>query len=35
MVCWENSEGSMVKQPYKETDNQEERADEEMQKQQR
>ena len=33
MMCWENSEGSLVKEPYKETDNQEGRADKEMQKQ--
>ena len=33
MMCWENSECSLVKEPYKETDNQEGRADEEMQKQ--
>ena len=32
MMCWENSEGSLGKEPYKETDHQEERADEEMQK---
>ena len=32
MMCWENSEGSLVKEFYKETDDQEERADEEMQK---
>ena len=31
MMCWANSESSMGKEPYKETDNQEERADEEMQ----
>ena len=29
MMCWENSEGSLGKEPYKETD---ERANEEMQK---
>ena len=33
MMCWENSEGSLVKEPYKEADNQEGRADKEMQKQ--
>ena len=33
MMCWENSEDSLVKEPYKETSNQEGRADEEMQKQ--
>ena len=32
MMCWENSESSLGKEPYKETDDQEERADEEMQK---
>ena len=31
MMCWENSEGSLGKEPYEETDNQEERADKEMQ----
>ena len=33
MMLWENSEGSLVKEPYQETDDQEERADKEMQKQ--
>ena len=33
MMCLENSEGSLVEEPDKETDNQEGRADEEMQKQ--
>ena len=33
MMCWENSEGSLVEEPNKETDNQEGRADNEMQKQ--
>ena len=32
MMFWENSEGSLGKEPYIETDDQEERADEEMQK---
>ena len=32
MMCWENSECSLGKEPYKETDDQEERADKEMQK---
>ena len=32
MMCWENSEGSRGKEPYKETDDQEERAEKEMQK---
>ena len=31
MMYWENSEGSLGKEPYKETDDQEERADKEMQ----
>ena len=31
MMCWENSEGSNGKEPYEETDDQEERADKEMQ----
>ena len=30
MMCWGKSEGSLVKEPYKETDDQEGRADEEM-----
>ena len=33
MMCWENSEGSLEKEPYKETDDQEGRAHKEMQKQ--
>ena len=32
MMCWENSEGSLVEEPNKKTDNQEGRADDEMQK---
>ena len=32
MMCWENSAGSLGKEPYKETDDQEERADKEMQR---
>ena len=32
MMCWENSAGSLGKEPYKETDDQEESADKEMQK---
>ena len=32
MMCWENSEGSLVEEPNKETDNQEGRDDNEMQK---
>ena len=32
MICWKNSEGSLGKEPYKETDDQEERVDEDMQK---
>ena len=32
MMCWKNSEGSLGKEPYKEKDDQEERADGEMQK---
>ena len=32
MMCWENSEDSLGKEPYKDTDNKEERPDEEMQK---
>ena len=32
MMSWENSEGSLVKERYKKTDNQEGRANEEMQK---
>ena len=31
MMCWENSEGSLVEDHNKETDNQEGRADNEMQ----
>ena len=31
MMCWETSEGSLVEEPNKETDNQEGRADNEMQ----
>ena len=33
MMYWENSEGSLVKEPDKETDDQEDRANKEMQKQ--
>ena len=33
MMFWENSEGSLVKEPYRENDDQEGRADKEMQKQ--
>ena len=33
MMCWENSEGSLVAEPDKETGNQEGRTDKEMQKQ--
>ena len=33
MMCWENSDGSLVKEPDKKTDNQERRANEEMQNQ--
>ena len=33
MVCWENSEGSLVEEPDKETDDQEGRNDKDMQKQ--
>ena len=33
MMCWENSEGSLIEEPDKETDDQEGRAAEEMQKQ--
>ena len=33
MMCWEKLEGSLVEEPDKETDDQEGRADEEMQKQ--
>ena len=32
MMCWENSKGSPGKEPYQETDDQEERAGKEMQK---
>ena len=32
MMCWENSEGSLVDEPSKETDIQDRRADDEMQK---
>ena len=32
MMCWENSEGSLVKEHNKVTDNQEGRADKAMQK---
>ena len=32
IMCWENSEGSLGKDPYEETDDQEEIADKEMQK---
>ena len=32
MMCWENSEGSLVEEPNKETDDQEGRADNKMQK---
>ena len=32
MMCWENSEGSLVEEPNKKTDNQEERADDKIQK---
>ena len=32
MMRWENSEGSPGKEPYKETDDQEERPEKEMQK---
>ena len=32
MMCWENSEGSLVEEPNKETDIQDGRADNEMQK---
>ena len=32
MMCWENLEGSLVKVTDKETDNQEGRADDKMQK---
>ena len=31
-MCWENSEGSLGKEHYEETDDQEERPDEEIQK---
>ena len=33
MMCWENSEGSLVEEPDKETDDQGGRADKEMEKQ--
>ena len=33
MMCWENSEGSLVKEHDKKADDQEGRANEEMQKQ--
>ena len=33
MMCWENPEGPLVAEPNKETDDQEGRADNEMQKQ--
>ena len=32
MMCWENSEDSLGKEPYKESDDKEEKPDEEMQK---
>ena len=32
MMCWENSEDSLGKEPYKETDDKEEKPDEETQK---
>ena len=32
MMCWENSEGSLVEEPNKETYNQDGRADDNMQK---
>ena len=32
MMCWENSEDSLGKETYEETDDKEERPDEEMQK---
>ena len=32
MMCWENSEGSLVEEPNKKTDDQEGRADDRMQK---
>ena len=32
MMCWENSEGSLVEEPNKETDNYEGRTDDKMQK---
>ena len=32
MMCWENSEVSLVEEPNKKTDNQEGRADDEMEK---